>query len=185
MRLLSVNIGGLRAIDHEGVRIVTGIYKLPIEGRRPVGRLGVDGDVQADSDHHGGPDRAVYAYSVEDYRWFGPTFTPGQFGENLTIEGVESAAVCVGDRLQIGGVLLEVTAPRIPCRKLAIKMGEVAFVQRFWAARRFGFYLRVVETGELGAGDAIRYIRSQPRGLTIPAAAQAYLDANVAREKLG
>jgi MOSC domain-containing protein YiiM len=183
MRLLSVNIGGLRAVDFEGARIVTAIYKLPIEGRRSVGRLGVDGDVQADQAHHGGPERAVYAYSVEDYRWFGEPFTPGKFGENLTIEGLESASACLGDRLHIGGVVLEVSAPRIPCRKLAIKLGEVAFVQRFWASRRFGFYLRVVEEGELGAGDEVRYVRREPRGMTIAAAAQAHFDAKIANEK--
>jgi len=119
MELLSVNIGAARAMSEAKVNGKTGIYKEPCESPVYVGALGLTGDAVCDTKNHGGPDQAVYLYGTPDYAWWaaelGAELEPGTFGENLTIAGLESAAAWVGDRLRIGDVLLEVTAPRIPC----------------------------------------------------------------------
>jgi MOSC domain-containing protein YiiM len=116
---------------------------------------------------HGGIDKAVYAYSVEDYRWWagiaGP-LGPGTFGENLTTAGLDLRDACVGDRWHIGEVVLEVSESREPCFKLGIRMDDAGFVARFWAAERFGTYLRVVEPGSVQAGQAISFTpAAEPR----------------------
>lgn len=142
-----------------GARTVsTGIRKGPVE-RGHVGPLGLAGDVVADEDNHGGPDQALYLYSSEDYAdWtaeLGGAPAPGTFGENLTLSSFGDEAVRIGDRFRIGPVLVEVTAPRIPCSVFATRMGEPDWVKRFAAARRPGVYVRVLEPGEVEAGDPV------------------------------
>jgi MOSC domain-containing protein YiiM len=173
MRVISLNVSKPRTVIHDGAPLHTGIFKEPVAGPRPVGRLGIDGDGQADLSVHGGPDQAVYAYPVEHYAYWqkelGREPMPfGQFGENLTTEGLDETGVMVGDRLRIGGALLEVTHPRLPCFKLAMRMeAGKDFVKRFQRAGRLGFYLRVLEEGEIAAGDRIDLIATSDASVSI------------------
>jgi MOSC domain-containing protein YiiM len=157
--LLSVNVGRPRPVDTGRRTVSTAIWKHPVEGRVAVRGVNVEGDDQADRTGHGGPDKAVYAYAIEETRlWeaeLGRELGPGAFGENLTTEGIDVSGALVGERWRIGTTLLEVVQPRLPCFKLGLKMGDPTFVRRFGQASRPGAYLRIVEEGELGAGDEI------------------------------
>lgn len=159
-RVVSVSVARARAIPWRGHTVRTGIYKVPTDGRVRVRQLGLEGDEQADLEVHGGPLKAVYAYPSEHYPFWqtelaGVPLPWGTFGENLTVSGLLENAVRVGDRFRIGSALLAATKPRFPCYKLGIKFGREDFVDRFLAVGRTGFYLRVLEEGELGAGDGI------------------------------
>ena len=159
-RLLAVNVAHPRVIGERlSEPVLSGIDKKPVAGRVAVGPMGVDGDGQADPTVHGGADKAVYAYDEGDYHFWeqrlGRKLTPGTFGENLTVEGLASDIVRVGDRYRIGTTLLEVTQPRQPCFKLGMRMSDPHFVAAFAKALRVGFYLRVIEPGALAAGDTI------------------------------
>lgn len=163
MRLISVNIGLPRGIIHRGQAVSTGIFKAPVAGAVFLRRLNLDGDGQADLRVHGGADKAVYVYPFEHYAfWSGETgrndFSHGQFGENFTTTGLLEDEVCIGDVFRIGGARVQVSQPRTPCYKLGIRMGDEGFPARFTAANRTGFYLRVLEEGEVTAGDAIELI---------------------------
>lgn len=145
-----------------GARTVsTGIRKAPVD-RGHLGALGLAGDVVADEENHGGVDQAVYLYSCDDYAWWadelGGVPDPGTFGENLTLSSFGRGEVRIGDRFRIGPALVEATAPRIPCSVFATRMGERDWVKRFAAARRPGIYARVLEPGEVAAGDAVERI---------------------------
>lgn len=158
-RLISVNVGLPREID-TGRRIVeTAIWKAPVEGRVKVRHDNLEGDRQADLTVHGGPDKAVYAYAIEETRlWeeeLGRELGAGAFGENLTTEGVDVSGAVLGERWRIGTTLLEVVQPRLPCFKLGLKMGDPTFLKRFALASRPGAYLKILEEGDLGAGDPI------------------------------
>ncbi len=159
MHVLSINIGSARTIGNAKASPKTGIYKLPVAGPVQVTAAGLPGDAICSAEHHGGPDQAVYVYGAPDYAFWsaelGHALAPGTFGENLTISGLESAALAIGDRLHIGAVILEVTAPRIPCGTFAQRMGDPGFVKRFRAAERPGFYCRVVREGEIRAGQPV------------------------------
>ncbi len=161
MRLLSVNVGGETPIGGARKSGKTGIFKRPVWGPVEVLSGGLAGDTVSDTENHGGPDQAVYVFGSPDYEWWsdelGWDLQPGTFGENLTVSDLESAAVCVGDRLEIGSAVLEVTAPRIPCLTLAVRMGDPAFLKRFRRAERPGVYCRVVREGEVRAGDPVDY----------------------------
>lgn len=161
MRLVSVNTGKPMPINTK--EKVSAIFKHPRQGPVAVGELGLDGDTVVDKVHHGGLDQAVYIYGQPDYDWWmeelGQALEPGTFGENLTISGLESAKFLIGDRLTIGEVLLEVTAPRNPCNTLATRMGDPHFVRRFHKAQRPGLYTRVLKTGSVRAGDEVGYDR--------------------------
>ena len=151
-RLLSVNVGLPRDIDWKGRTVHTAIWKDPVAGRCRVGRLNLDGDGQGDLAGHGGEQRAVFVYQIESYRyWQGQLgridFVPGQFGENLTTEGLPDDAVCVGDRYRIGSALFEVTQPRVTCYRVGIRMNEPQMAALLVARGRPGFYLRVLEEG--------------------------------------
>lgn len=158
-RLISVNVGLPKEVD-TGRRIVeTAIWKQPVEGRVKVRGVNLDGDRQADLTVHGGPDKAVYAYAIEETRtWereLGRELGAGAFGENLTTEGVDVSGAVLGERWRVGTTLLEVVQPRLPCFKLGLKMGDPTFLKRFALASRPGAYLKILEEGELGAGDPI------------------------------
>jgi MOSC domain-containing protein YiiM len=157
--LLSVNVGRPRKVDSGRRTVLTAIWKTPVEGRVAVRGVNVEGDDQADRSVHGGPDKAVYAYAIEETRaWeaeLGRQLGAGAFGENLTIEGLDVSGALLGERWRVGTTLLEVVQPRLPCFKLGLRMGDPAFVRRFGRASRPGAYLRIVEEGELGAGDPV------------------------------
>lgn len=173
MTLLSVNVSAPKDVVENGKTISTGIFKQPVEGRVMLRRLNLDGDGQADLWGHGGAFRAVYVYSNEACgywaRELGRDFSPGGFGENFTVEGMPDDRVCVGDIYRVGNALVEVSQPRIPCYKLALKLGIPNFQKRFLDARRVGFYFRVIEEGDVGAGDSIEPVTSDPRRLTVKA----------------
>lgn len=172
MKLVSVNIAGVgdlfvRQSDHLR-RMVTGIHKKPVQGTVRVGKLGIEGDEQADLTVHGGLNKAVYAYPSEHYAFWSAQrlavlkreepLSFGSMGENLTLQGILESEVWIGDRLRIGTVLLEVTEPRQPCYKFNAKMGFSHAAKMMVQAGNSGFYLRVIETGELQAGDAVALI---------------------------
>jgi len=163
MRVTSVNVGREETIDHGNRRFTTGIRKRPVDGAVYIGAEAVAGDTISDKKHHGGADQVVYAYSADDYEWWseqrGHELGPGTFGENLTIEGLPTD-MNIGDRLLIGEVLLEATAPRIPCSTLAAQMQDSGFGMAFRKAERPGIYFRVLNEGEVSAGDAVTYIEN-------------------------
>jgi ferredoxin-NADP reductase/MOSC domain-containing protein YiiM/ferredoxin len=159
-RLLSVNVGLPRDITWNGRTVRTGIWKDPVAGRRRVGRTNLDGDGQGDREGHGGEQRAVFVYQIESYRYWqerlGRTdFVHGQFGENFTIEGLPDDVVCIGDRYRIGSALFEITQPRVTCYRVGIRMNEPRMAALLTSSDRPGFYFRVLEPGEVGAGDDI------------------------------
>jgi MOSC domain-containing protein YiiM len=165
MMLLAVNVSKPRPITYRGKSVLTGIFKTPVAGRVMVRRLNVDGDQQADLRIHGGPDQAVYAYAFEHYAYWATVlgrddFTFGQFGENFTTQGLLEEQTRTGDVLRVGQALLQVTTPRVPCVKLMAKMDDFRFAKPFLASGRTGFYLRVLEEGEVGAGDFIERVAS-------------------------
>ena len=157
-RLLSVNVGLPRDIAWKGRTVHTAIWKDPVPGRCRVGRLNLDGDGQGDLAGHGGEQRAVYVYQIESYRHWQEQlkrtdFVHGQFGENFTIEGLPDDAVCIGDRYRIGSALFEVTQPRVTCYRVGIRMNEPRMPALLTSSGRPGFYLRVLQPGDVGAGD--------------------------------
>jgi MOSC domain-containing protein YiiM len=171
-RLLAVSVGQPQDVEWQGKPLRTAIVKSPVSGRVAAGRLGLAGDRQADPTVHGGVDKAVYAYdrsSVDYWRHeLGRSeLAPGAFGENLTIAGWPEKQVFIGDRFRIGTACFEVSQPRQPCHKLAWRFGDPAFPKRFLASQRVGFYLRVVEDGEVGAGDPIVRIAHDERSLDV------------------
>ena len=173
-RLLSVNVGLPREIAWRGKTVYTSVWKQPVEGRRLVRRLNVDGDAQGDLNGHGGEQRAVFVYQMDSYHYWErelkrSDFTFGQFGENFTVEGLADSEVCIGDRYRIGGALFEVTQPRVTCYRVGIRMDEPRMASLLVAHRRPGFYFRVLEEGEVGAGDEIVRVAQGPGRMTITA----------------
>ncbi len=179
--LASVNVGRPRDVAARRRTVRTAIWKAPVEGRVAVRGVNLDGDDQADREVHGGPDKAVYAYATEETRlWeteLGRPLGPGAFGENLTTEGVDVSGALLGERWRIGTTVLEVVQPRLPCFKLGLRMEDPGFVKRFGRASRPGAYLRIVQEGELAAGDAVEVdVAARPdHGVTVRMVADAIL----------
>lgn len=178
--VVSVNVGLPRPVIHDGRMVLTAIFKEPVEGRRAVSLLNIEGDRQADLSVHGGADKAVYVYSAADASWWGNVLGrplgPAAFGENLTVTtSWPLGETLIGDRWRIGTAAFEVAQPRLPCYKLGIRMGDAAFVNRFADAARFGLYLRVVEPGEVGAGDALEVVERPSHGVTVEMVGRARL----------
>ena len=172
MKILSVNVSLPKEVPHRGRTVTTGIFKEPVNGRVMLRTLNLDGDGQADLRGHGGIYKAAYAYSIENHEYWQrdlgrDDFGHGQFGENFTVEGMTDDVVHVGDVFKVGGALVEVSQPRVPCFKLSIKMGIEGFERRFLESLRVGFYLRVLEEGEVGAGDAFELLRADPERMTV------------------
>jgi len=179
MKLISVNVGLPREVTWNGGTVKTGIFKQPVQGAIRVRRLNLDGDEQADLSVHGGPDKAVYAYPVEHYAyWRGELpdreLSWGNFGENLTTEGLDERVVQIGDRFRMGTVELVVTQPRLPCYKLGIRFTRPDMVKRFLESRRTGFYFAVAQEGELSGGDAIELVARQAKSLTVAEITRLY-----------
>ncbi len=170
-RVLSVNVGVVREVEWRGRLVTTGIWKDPVAGRVALRGVNFEGDDQADRSLHGGPDKAVYAYAREDYDFWrddeGMKTPAGLFGENLTVEGIDLSSAVVGERWRVGTTTLEVAQPRLPCYKLGIRLGDAQFPKRFLAAVRMGAYLRVVEEGDVGAGDAVHLASRPDHGITL------------------
>ncbi len=170
MRLLSINLGRPEPLQIAHRATTTGIYKNPVETAQ-ISTLGLSGDHVDDQEHHGGPDQAVYVYSAEDYDWWmgqlGEVLTPGTFGENLTFSSFGEGPVRIGDRFRVGPVVLEVSAPRIPCATLAARMGDPNFVKKFRQAGRPGFYARVLEEGQVQRGQSVEKIAAPTHNATL------------------
>jgi ferredoxin-NADP reductase/MOSC domain-containing protein YiiM len=172
MKLLSVNVGLPRDVSWRGRTVRTAIFKSPVGGRRHVSRLNVQGDGQADLVGHGGEHRAVYVYDRSSYehwsRFLGrDDLVPGHFGENLTVSGMPDDLVCVGDRYRIGGAVFEVTQPRVTCYKVGMRLEEPRMPALLYSHGRPGFYMRVIEEGEVGAGDQIVRIATGPERMSV------------------
>jgi ferredoxin-NADP reductase/MOSC domain-containing protein YiiM/ferredoxin len=171
-RLLSVNVGLPRDIAWKGRTVRTAIWKDAVRGRCHAGRLNLDGDGQGDLAGHGGEQRAVFVYQIESHRYWEEQlkrtgFVAGQFGENFTIEGLPDDAVCIGDRYQIGTALFEVTQPRVTCYRVGIRMNEPRMPALLTSTGRPGFYLRVLQEGEVGAGDDIVQVGAAKERMTV------------------
>ena len=175
----AVNVGDPLPVEVNGQTVMTAIWKFPVEGRVPLRGVNFEGDDQADRTVHGGPDKAVYAYGAEDTEWWsaelGRTLDPGTFGENLTVRGVPVSGAVIGERWEVGSTVLEVAQPRLPCFKLGLKMGDPRFLKRFADAGRPGAYLRIVEEGDIGAGDTITVVSRPEHGVTSALVSRAIL----------
>jgi MOSC domain-containing protein YiiM len=163
-------VGEPRQVEWAGRSVRTAIWKTPTGERIPVEHDNLAGDAQADLRVHGGPDKAVYAYASEDYRWWqdrlGTPLDVGTFGENLTTEGIDLADAVIGEVWAVGTTKLQVAQTRQPCFKLGIRMGDSGFVQEFDRARRYGVYFRIDEVGEVGVGDEIFLVSRPTHGMT-------------------
>jgi ferredoxin-NADP reductase/MOSC domain-containing protein YiiM len=176
-RLLSVNVGLPQDVTWNGKTVRTAIWKLPVEGRRMVRNLNIDGDAQADLGGHGGEQRAVFVYQMDSYHYWEHflgrnDFSVGQFGENFTVDGLADNKVCIGDRYRIGDALFEVTQPRVTCYRVGVRLNEPRMPALLVAHKRPGFYFRVLQEGEVGAGDEIVKVADGPERLTV-----AHIDA--------
>jgi MOSC domain-containing protein YiiM len=164
MKLLSINVSRPVEVQHEGKALHTGIFKKPVSGPVKVGRTNLEGDGQADLENHGGESKAVYAYSHDHYAWWreklGRSEMPfGQFGENLTVEGLDETQSFIGDHLEIGTALFAISQPRVPCFKLGIRMDDPKVPAQFTQSSRTGYYLRVLREGTVEAGDAVTVVQ--------------------------
>ena len=170
-KVLSVNVGLPREFEYNGRPARSAIWKSPVAGRVAARGVNLAGDDQADRKAHGGVDKAVYAYAVEDLRWWtdeiGRPLQYAELGENLTTEGLDVNGALVGERWAIGTTVLEVAEPRVPCWRLGVRMNDKHFPRRFTEALRPGAYLRIVVEGDVGAGDEIRVLERPDHELTI------------------
>jgi ferredoxin-NADP reductase/MOSC domain-containing protein YiiM/ferredoxin len=188
--LLSVNVGMPNDVPWQGRTVFTGIFKDPVAGPRRVRRLNIDGDGQGDVAGHGGEQRAVFVYQIESYRYWErelgrSDFVYGQFGENFTVEGLGDDEVCIGDRYQIGTAIFEVTQPRVTCYRVGIRMNDPRIPALLVSHHRPGFYFRVLEEGDVEAGDAIIKLASGPEEITVADAdALLYLPGHTRQQLL-
>ncbi len=170
--VLSVNVGMPKDVTWQGRTVFTGVFKDPVAGPRRVSRLNVEGDGQGDLGGHGGEQRAVFVYQLGSYRHWErelgrDDFTYGQFGENLTVEGLSDDEVCIGDRYRIGGAVFEVTQPRVTCYRVGIRLNDPRIPALLVSHRRPGFYFRVLQEGDVEAGDEIVKLATGPEQMTV------------------
>src|SRR5690242_7323274 len=170
--LLSVNVGLPKNVAWQGQTVYTGAWKHPVDGPAMVRRLNIDGDGQGDTNGHGGEQRAGLVYQIQSYRYWQrylgrDDFGYGQFGENLTVDGLTDDEVCIGDRYRIGEAEFEVTQPRVTCYRVGLRVGEPELPALLVSHRRPGFYLRVLREGRIQAGDQIVKTRTGPHALTV------------------
>ena len=188
MQLVSVNLGQERMLENEHRFERTGILKFPVEGPAKVTKLGLEADVIVSKKHHGGPDQAIYVYGEADYGWWSGELNkeirPGTFGENLTINNLESAQFNIGDYLHIGDVILQITAPRIPCATFAARMEDPQWVKKFRSAERPGLYCRVIKEGFVKAGDPASVEKYSDETISILAMFRDFYDRNKSEETL-
>ncbi len=171
-RLLSVNVGMPKDVPWKGKIVFTGVFKDPVTGPCHAGKLNLDGDGQGDLAGHGGEQRAVFVYQIESYRYWQhelgrSDFVYGQFGENLTVEGLADDEVCIGDHYQIGTAVFEVTQPRVTCYRVGIRMNDPRIPALLVSHHRPGFYFRVLEEGDVQAGDEIIKLASGPERMRV------------------
>ena len=171
-RLLSVNVSLPRDVAWRGKMVHTAVWKTPVQGRRIARRLNIDGDGQGDLAGHGGEHRAVFVYQIDSYRYWQTQlgrsdFSYGQFGENFTVDGLPDGEVCIGDRYRVGSAVFEVTQPRVTCYRVGIRMNEPQMAALLVSHGRPGFYFRVIEEGEVEAGEEIVQVTAGPERMTV------------------
>jgi MOSC domain-containing protein YiiM len=172
MKIVTISTGEPRKVVFEGKTTVTGIFKTPVDAAVFAGEQNLQGDGQADLSVHGGRDKALYFYSQDYYALWTEdlgraTLEAAQFGENLTVSGCRDEDIVLGSRMKVGGAVVTVMQPRIPCFKLGIRIGDASFPNRFWTTGRLGFYARVDQPGLLQRGDPIEVIESPTHGITV------------------
>jgi MOSC domain-containing protein YiiM len=182
MKIISLNVGMPRIVrDAQGREVTTSIFKSPVPGPLLLRRLNLDGDLQSDLTVHGGKNKAVYAYASEHYDYWRRQlpdfeFTWGNFGENFTTEGLLEENALLGDHYRVGGAVIKIAQPRLPCFKLAIRFDRPDMIKRFLASRRSGVYFSVVEEGMVDVGDTFTRVREDPRRISIADINRAYGD---------
>ena len=167
MRVLSIQVGRPRTVEHEGDAVTSGIWKAPVEGPVWLRTLNLDGDQQADLTVHGGRDKALYSYSHDAYpawRALRPNdvFENGALGENLTVDVIDEKKVCIGDVYALGAALVQVSQPRLPCYKLGVKFDDPQILRQFITLARPGVYFRVLQEGQVQSGDELRFVSREP-----------------------
>lgn len=180
MKVLSVNVGFPRKVLFNGQIVTTAIFKDPVKGPIMLRKLNLDGDKQADLTVHGGVDKAVYSYPAEHYDYWRKQFPNmdlvwGMFGENFTTEGLMEDSVNIGDQFQMGSAKLVATQPRMPCYKLGVRFGRMEVIRQFMASGRPGIYFKVLEEGEVEAGNKIRIIRKDKNNVTVKDIVRLYI----------
>jgi len=180
MKIVSVNVGLPREVVWKGITVQTAIFKEPVAGAVAIRELNLAGDQQADLTVHGGPEKAVYAYPAEHYKYWRKQLSDvslwwGAFGENLTTAGLWEDTLCIGDLLKIGSAVLRVTQPRMPCYKLEVRFNREDMIKRFLLSGRSGFYLSVIEPGSVGAGSMVEILDRDPDTVTITDIVRLYL----------
>ncbi len=181
MILKSVNVSAPLEVQYGDKSITTGIFKQPVSGSLRVGQYNLAGDGQADLNNHGGEHKAVYAYSFDHYPYWRAVLKReemncGQFGENLTITGLDESVCCIGDQLEIGSASFTITQPRVPCFKLGIRFGDENMPRLFSESARTGFYLKVLREGTVEAGDAVVVVKRGYANVAIKPLFEAYLN---------
>ena len=169
-----------REVIWKGVTVQTGIFKDPVDRSVKIKKLNLAGDQQADLTVHGGVEKAVYAYPAEHYEYWRKElpdvpFSWGKFGENLTTKGLTEDTLCIGDRLKVGAAILIVTQPRMPCYKLALRFDREDMIKHFLASQRSGFYLSVIEEGEVHAGSKLEILSRDPHRVSLVDTVRLYL----------
>ncbi len=172
MKIIATNIGERKEIDWKGKTVTTGIFKYPVDEPVFLDKEEVKGDAICNREHHGGIDQAVYGYSLKHYDYWKELYPDsdwdlGMFGENLTIDDLDESKVHVGDTFKVGEVILEVTKPRQPCMKLGVRFNNMKIVKQFWKQDFPGVYFKVVQTGEVKAGDELEQIKECSENPTI------------------
>jgi len=181
MHLVSLNVGLPREVSWRGANVTTGIYKRPVGGRVVLRKLNLDGDRQADLSVHGGEHKAVYCYPLAHYDYWrnelsGRELPMGVFGENFTVDGFREDSVHLGDRFSIGSAEVFVTQPRLPCYKLAVRFQSDDMVKQFFNSRRTGFYFGVAREGEVGVGDELKVVSTDPIGVPVSEITRLYAE---------
>jgi len=189
MQVISVNVGLPREIVWRGITVQTAIYKEPVLGPVEINEMNLAGDRQADLTVHGGAEKAVYACHSEHYDYWRREIpdiplTWGNFGENLTTQGISEDTLSIGDCLRIGSAVLRVTQPRMPCYKLALRFDRDDMIKRFLASGRSGFYFSVVEPGIVEPGSRIEVISRDANRVTVADIGRLYLGPRRDRELL-
>lgn len=171
MNLLSINVGTPQIYDWLGQSVTTSIFKSPVEGEAQVLRENIVGDAQSDLTVHGGVDKAVYLYPHEHYAYWQEhgfrDLTPGNFGENLSTEGLLEGDIHIGDELEIGSARFAVTQPRMPCYKLQVRFNAPGMTKLFYQSRRFGWYVKVLREGKILAGQRIEIVHRDENAVTV------------------
>jgi MOSC domain-containing protein YiiM len=179
MKLISIHVGRPQLVMRDGEPVSTAIFKQPVQGRVILRTLNLDGDRQADLTVHGGPTKAVYVYPAEHYEFWREEFPEmelpfGMFGENFTATGFSEAKLNIGDQFRIGSAIVQVTEPRMPCYKLGIKFGRADIIKRFLVSERSGFYLAVLQEGDVGVGDEFQLLKRNEPSVTVNEVVRLY-----------